>query len=99
VISSLRCRFSPLAEADLENIALAIAIDSPNRALSFIGEIRQHCLVVAQNPLAYRLRKEYGPDIRVTVYGQYLIFHRGRDEALMIERILHGARHRAWIAR
>jgi toxin ParE1/3/4 len=29
--------------------------------------------------------------------GRYLIFHAVRDEALVIERILHGARHLDWV--
>jgi len=39
----MRCVFSALAEADLEEIADYIARDKPRRALSFIGEIRERC--------------------------------------------------------
>jgi len=38
-----RCEFTKLAEADLSEIALYIAADSPKTALRFIDELRQHC--------------------------------------------------------
>lgn len=86
-----------LAESDIEDIALFIAADSPLRALSFIGELRNKCADIAQNPEIYRLREEYGVGIRVTVYGADLIFHAVRADAIVIERILHGARHLEWV--
>ncbi|MGL5363880.1 MAG: type II toxin-antitoxin system RelE/ParE family toxin [Bosea sp. (in: a-proteobacteria)] len=91
--TALECQFSRLAETDLEAIAFFIAADSPRRALSFVGELRLHCLLVAKQPLAYPLREEYGAGIRMTVHGRYLIFHAIRDDAVVIERIIHGARH------
>ena len=91
---TLPCRFSALAGRDLEEIALFIAADNPRRALTFIDELRAHYLKVAKRPLAYPLRREYGTGIRLTVYGSYVIFHSQRDDALVIERIVHGARHR-----
>jgi toxin ParE1/3/4 len=90
-------RFSRLAEADLEEIALFIAQDNPTRALSFAGEIRAKCLGIAENPALYRLREEYGAGVRVAVHGRYLIFYAARDGRLVIERILHGARHLEWL--
>ncbi len=89
----LECRFSRLAEADLEDIAFFIATDSPKRALGFVSELRAHCLKVATQPLAYPLREEYGAGVRMTVHGRYLIFHAIRDKTVVIERIIHGARH------
>jgi toxin ParE1/3/4 len=91
---SLPCRFTPQAESDLESIALYIASDSPRRALTFANELREHCLKIALSPLAYALREEYGVGVRIAVHGNYLIFHSVRDDALVIESIVHGARHR-----
>ena len=42
----MRCRFSPLAELDLEEIGDYIARDNPPRALSFIEEIRARCFLI-----------------------------------------------------
>ena len=39
----MQCIFSAKAESDLEEIADYIARDNPGRALSYIGEIREHC--------------------------------------------------------
>jgi toxin ParE1/3/4 len=90
----LPCRFSSQAESDLDEIALFIAADNPRRALSFVAELREHCFTVAKQPMAYPLREEYGAGVRLTLLGKYLIFHAVRDDALVIERIVHGARHR-----
>jgi toxin ParE1/3/4 len=48
--------FTPLAEADLEQIGDYIAQDSPRRALSFIRELRDQCRKIAAAPLSYRER-------------------------------------------
>jgi toxin ParE1/3/4 len=96
---TLCCRFSALAEHDLDEIALFIAADNPRRAIIFIEELRAHCLKVAERPLAYPLREEYGTGIRLTIHGSYVIFHSQRDDALVIERIVHGARHREGLVR
>lgn len=92
-----RCVFTAVAEADLTEIALFIATDSPRRALSFVAEIREHCRIIAEQPTACRLREEYGAGVRVAVHGRYLIFYSERDEAVVIERILHSARHLDWV--
>jgi toxin ParE1/3/4 len=93
-VKSLPCRFTSQAESDLESIAIYIAADNPNRALTFVNELREHCLKISHSPLAYALREEYGVGVRLAVHGNYLIFHAVRDDALVIERIVHGARHR-----
>jgi toxin ParE1/3/4 len=72
------CEFSDLAESDLIEIALYIASDSPARALSFVADIRRHCVAIAQNPMLNRLREEYGSGVRVAVHGNYLIFYAKR---------------------
>jgi plasmid stabilization system protein ParE len=41
------------AEADLEQIGDAIAVDSPERALSFVRELRGRCEGLAEFPKAY----------------------------------------------
>ena len=89
--------YSRLAENDLEEIALHIAADSPNRALSFVAEIRDKCRKLAFSPAILRVRDEYGSGVRVAVHGNYLIFYMIRDETMVIERILHGAQHLDWV--
>lgn len=92
------CAFSELAESDLDEIALFIAADSPKAALRFVAELRALCQSLTENPARYRLREEYGDGVRVAIHGKYLIFYAERDEAVVIERILHGSRHLDWVA-
>ncbi len=92
------CEFSKLAEADLDDIALFIAADSPKAALRFVDEIRTLCSSLTENPARYRLREEYGAAVRVAVYGKYLIFYAERGSGVIIERVLHGSRHLDWVA-
>lgn len=63
------------------------------RAVSFIGEIRERCTKITLTPLAAPLRPELGKDIRMVVFGHYLIFYTVEAKNVRIERILHGARN------
>lgn len=83
---------TPQAVQDIDKIGLYIAQDNPRRALSFIGELRQHCRKIAQKPLAYRRRPELGDAIRSSTYGRYQIFFESSEQATVILRILHQAR-------
>ena len=38
------------------------------------------------------------PGVGVAVHGRYLIFYVEGENAVVVERILHGARHLDWIA-
>jgi len=42
--------FSLMAENDLESIGDAIAINNPQRAVTFIREIRDRCLALSNTP-------------------------------------------------
>ena len=90
----MRCRLSPLAEFDLEEIGDYIARDNPRRALSFIEEIRARCRLILQTPHGAPLRAELGEGLHIVPFGRYLIFytvHKTADE-VRVERILHAAR-------
>ena len=84
--------FSSEAENDLEQIADYIAQDDPQRALSFVQELRSKCerLPDAPNSFAFVPRFEHH-GIRRRVYGNYLIFYRVESEKVVIIHILHGA--------
>ena len=93
-----RCVFTRLAEADLAEIALTIAADSPKTALRFVDEVRRHCHQLTELPARNPLREQYGAGVRLAVHGRYLIFYVEGENAVVVERILHGARHLDWIA-
>lgn len=82
---------SPLAEQDLEAIGDFIAQDNPQRALTFIAELRGQCARIAANPKVGRLRLELGANIRSFAYGNYVIFFQEYPDTLCIARVLHGA--------
>ena len=88
----MRLNFTPLAEQDLEAIADYIAVDNPVRALSFVRELRAQCQRITLNPPGYRLRPELGEGIRSCAHGNYVIFFESDLDAVVILRILHGAR-------
>ncbi len=88
----MRLAFTPLAEHDLEAIADYIAADNPKRALSFVRELRAQCQRITLNPSGYRLRSELGDGIRSCAHGHYVIFFESEPDAVVIVRILHGAR-------
>ena len=88
----MQCIFSAIAESDLEEIADYIARDNPGRALSYIGEIREHCRHLLVFPKAAPLCEELGEGIRVTSFGRYLIFYTEEPDKVRIERILSGFR-------
>jgi len=88
----MRLTFTPLAEQDLEAIGDYIAADNPLRALRFVRELRAQCQRITINPPGYRLRTELGDGIRSCAYGHYVIFFEAEPDAVVILRILHGAR-------
>jgi toxin ParE1/3/4 len=87
----MRCALTPLAEADLEGDY--IARDNPARALTFVRELRQRCERIAQMPRVAPLRPDLGVGMRVVTFGRYLICYGERDDEVVIERIVHGARN------
>jgi toxin ParE1/3/4 len=85
--------FTEPAEEDLETIGDWIAKDNPERAETFVQELRRSCVDVGQWPLAHPLvvhRRNDG--LRRKVHGNYLIFYRVWRDAVEIIHVLHGAR-------
>lgn len=86
-------RLSPLAAADLEDIGDYIARDNPARAVTFVAELEEACLLISNNPNAYRSREDLAAGIRMAVRGPYLILFRILPGEIRVECIVHGARH------
>lgn len=87
-----RLIITPLAESDIEDIGDYIAQDNPDRAVSFVAELRVQCRKIAEAPQAYRSRPELGEGIRSCAYGNYVIFFCSSGDEVSIVRVLHGAR-------
>lgn len=84
--------FSPEAEADLRDIGDYIAQDNPRCAASFVQELFEHALRIADIPYAYPKRDDLSAGLMMAVHGSYLILFRVRGGHIQIARILHGAR-------
>jgi plasmid stabilization system protein ParE len=81
------------AERDLEGIGDWIAQGNPNRAVTFVLELRRRCLALADAPRAYPLLPHHErTGVRRRVYNNYLIFYRIVDESIEVLRVIHGAR-------
>ena len=89
---SMRLSFSPRADLDIEEIGDYIARDNPRRALSFIEEIRAHCVRVAETPTVFPAREDLAPGLKMAVHGNYLILFQVQADTVRVERIVHGAR-------
>jgi toxin ParE1/3/4 len=83
---------SPHAENDIDNIASYIAVDNPERAVSFAIEIRQRFRVIAERPLSFPEKAEWGRGKRSSLIGKYHILFEVKDEVVQIQRVMHGAR-------
>ncbi len=94
-------RLSDFAIAELEAIADYIARDNPERAVTFVREIRDKCLGLAVMPRAFPLVPRFERHgVRHRVYGNYQIFYRVVGDPptrIDILYILHGARDYASI--
>ncbi|SEF11731.1 Plasmid stabilization system protein ParE [Burkholderia sp. WP9] len=94
-------RILPAAEAELEAIGDYIARDNPSRAVSFVRELRERCLGLADMPLAFPLVPRYeARGVRHRVHGHYQIFYRvvGQPaERVDVIHVLHSARNTAAI--
>lgn len=80
------------AEHDLEAIGDYIARANPERAISFLRELREQCLGLSDMPQRFPLVSRYeAAGVRRRSHGNYLIFYRIEGDKVVIIHILHGA--------
>jgi plasmid stabilization system protein ParE len=90
----MRLDFSAEAEGDLRSIGAYIAADNPRRAVSFLRELRTVCERTARTPRGSPLLTDLeARGIRRRPFGNYVIFYRAGENAVVIVRILHAARN------
>lgn len=90
----MRVVMTAAAKADLLAIRRTIAADNPTRAVSFVEELLDRCLALADTPRAYPLVPRYERfGIRRCVHGDYLIFYRLQPEQIEVIHVLQGARN------
>jgi toxin ParE1/3/4 len=88
----MRLQFTDPAEADILQIGVYIANDSPMNASRFVENLYDRCELLTENPFSGRSRSDYGAGLRSIVFGRYVIFYRVLDDCLEIVRVIHGAR-------
>ena len=85
-------QLSAEAERDLESIGDRIAKDNPERAISFVTELRAACLGLSEFPERFPLVPRYeGSGVRHRVHGNLLIFYRVEAKQVVVLHVLHGA--------
>jgi toxin ParE1/3/4 len=67
-------------------------------ATGFIGGIEAAFEPVRHFPLAAAAREQLAPGLRVTFHGAYAIYYKPLPDAVVIVRVLHGARDAAALA-
>jgi plasmid stabilization system protein ParE len=86
------------AERDLEEIGDWISHDNPERAVSFVAELREACKAIGSSPRGYPLVDQArDPTLRRKVHGNYLIFFDIGTKTIHVLHILHGARDYAQV--
>ncbi len=89
----MRVVITAAAKADLLAIRRTIETDNPTRAVSFVEELLDRCLALADTPRAYPLVPRYERfGIRRCVHGNDLIFYRLQPEQIEVIHVLQGAR-------
>lgn len=84
--------FSELAEGDLADIWVSIALDNIDVADRFIEELRDKAVRLAEQPLMGVARPDLGKDVRSFPHKDYLVIYRPTEFGVGIARIVHGAR-------
>lgn len=81
------------ALADLDHIAEWIGRDNPDRAETFVLDLRAKCDTLSSHPRRYPLVSgATQSDLRKATFRDYLIFYRVLTNQIDVVRIVHGAR-------
>ena len=78
------------ATEDLEQILSFISRDKPGAAVAWVEKIEAKCVAIANAPETGQQMPQLGNDIRASVLGRYMIFHRYTNERLDVLRVIPG---------
>ena len=87
-----RLVFTPLAEADLNEILDYIAEHRPLTAVAVVHRIREKCQLVASQPMIGQRRPEYPGDYRSFPVERWVVFYRIAAGTVEVHRVVDGAR-------
>ncbi len=88
-------RLSPRAQADIDEIAYYVAVESGNleTADRFLQSTYRRLLFLAQYPHAGRQRDDLRPGLRLFPSGRYVVLYRVEGTDILIQRVVHGSRN------
>jgi len=87
-----RLRIVASAKQDLSDIFDFIARDKPIAAANWVDKIQEKCELISETPEFGEVRPEYGPEIRSSTLGRYVIFYRPIGNGIEVLRIIVGDR-------
>jgi toxin ParE1/3/4 len=87
-----RVRRTARAGADLDDIWLNVALDSPRAADRLVDRIVARCQTLAEHPRLGPACPQIASDARMLVIGDYLALYRVSDGDVEVVRVVHGAR-------
>jgi toxin ParE1/3/4 len=87
-----KVQVTPQAQADLDEIWLAIAINNVSAADGVLDELAHRISLLEDFPDLGPPRPELGGDARALTQRNYLIFYRPGAHGVEVVRIVHGAR-------
>ena len=88
----MKVRLTWGALADLRDIGHWIALDDPDRAVTFVEELAEKCLGLADRAFLYPPAPEAGESVRKRRHRRYLILYHVGAETIEILHVVHGTR-------
>lgn len=87
------------AEDDLAEIWANLATEASEAiAARFVGSVQTSIEPLRQFPLSGPAREQLAAGLRVTFHGTYAIYYKTTPDAVVIIRVIHGARDIAALA-
>ena len=85
-------RLTEQAEADLDELWVYIAANSPDAADRMVDAVLESSRMHVRFPNMGQSRAELRPGLRCFVVSPYVVFYRPIEDTIEVLRILHGAR-------
>jgi toxin ParE1/3/4 len=85
------------ANQDRLDIWLYVAADNLDAADRLLDEIDKTLRLLAGAPGLGRARDDIAPGLRYFPIGNYLILYEALPDGITVVRLVHGARHVAWL--
>ena len=88
----MKVRITQAAFADLRDIGYWIALDDPERAITFVQELAEKCLSLSDRAFLYPSAPEAGEGVRKRRHRKYLILYHVGAETIEVLHVIHGMR-------